>query len=193
MKYLEAIRQYRPWNEQEAKDKELILKLCGENPDILHRSSGAAHLTASNWIVNKNRTKVLMVYHRIYDSWAWTGGHADGEEDLLAVALREAKEETGCRNVRPILEDIYSLECLTVDGHQKNGVYVPSHLHLNVTYLLEADEEEELVPKDDENLGVKWFTLEESVSVPSERWMVENIYRKLNAKLKEIGRWFSEK
>ena len=72
-------------------------------------------------------------------------------------------------------------------------MYVPSHLHLNVTYLLEADEEEELVPKDDENLGVKWFTLEESVSVPSERWMVENIYRKLNAKLKEIGRWFSEK
>ena len=74
-----------------------------------------------------------MAYHNIYHSWAWTGGHADGEKDLLSVAIREAKEETGIKTVKPVMEGIFSLEVLTVDGHEKNGSYVPSHLHLNVT------------------------------------------------------------
>ena len=80
-----------------------------------------------------------MAYHRLYDSWAWLGGHADGDRDLLAVALREVREESGLAEVHPVSEDLYSLEILTVDGHEKHGRYVSSHLHLNVTYLLEAD------------------------------------------------------
>ena len=140
-------------------------------------------MTASSWIVNPARTKVLMVYHNIYDSWSWTGGHADGETDLLAAALREAKEETGITKVRPVTEDIYSLEILTVDGHVKHGKYVSSHLHLNVTYLLEADEDEILHKKDDENSGVAWFGLDEAILASSEPWFRERIYSKLNAKL----------
>ena len=97
-------------------------------------------MTASSWLLNATHDKVLMIYHNIYHSWAWTGGHADGDRDLLAVAKREAMEETGVTEIRVISEDIFSLEILTVDGHEKRGVYVPSHLHLNVTYLLEADE-----------------------------------------------------
>ena len=83
-------------------------------------------------------TRFLMAYHNIYDSWAWTGGHADGEADFLKVAIREAMEETGITRVTPVTEDIFSLEVLTVDGHEKKGAYVSSHLHLNVTYLLEG-------------------------------------------------------
>ncbi len=90
-------------------------------------------------VVNKDRSKVLMVYHNIYNSWSWMGGHADGETDLLSVAIREVKEEAGISNVRPVSEEIFSLESLTVDGHVKKGNYVSSHLHLNITYLLEAD------------------------------------------------------
>lgn len=92
-----------------------------------------------------------MAYHRLYDSWAWLGGHADGDRDLLAVALREVREESGLTEVRPVSEDLYSLEILTVDGHEKHGRYVSSHLHLNVTYLLEADPSAAIRPKPDEN------------------------------------------
>ena len=141
------------------------------------------HMTASAWVVNKARTKVLMVYHNIYDSWSWMGGHADGEEDLLSVALREVQEESGIRQVHPVTEDIYSLEVLTVDGHVKHGAYVSSHLHLNVTYLLEASEEESLHMKPDENSGVAWFGLEEAVKASSEPWFRERIYPKLNERL----------
>ena len=94
-------------------------------------------------------------------------------------------EETGVKNIREVSEDIFSLEVLTVDGHEKRGVYVSSHLHLNVTYLLEADEEDVLRVKPDENSGVKWFSLEEAIKASSEPWMIERIYRKLNAKLKQ--------
>lgn len=175
---------YKPWNEQEQCDKEVMQKLLEEQPDIFCRENCTAHFTASSWLLNREHDKVLMIYHNIYHSWAWTGGHADGEENLLSVAIREAEEETGVTGIVPVKEDIYSLEILTVDGHEKRGVYVPSHLHLNVTYLLEADEQAVLRVKPDENSGVKWFSLEEALEACSEPWMIERVYKKLNQKLK---------
>lgn len=177
------LENYTPWNEQEAHDKAVILHLLETQPDIFSRENQTAHFSASAWLVNKEHTKVLMVYHNIYQSWSWTGGHADGEQNLLLVAMREAMEETGVTNIYPVKEDIFSIEILTVDGHIKKGSYVPSHLHLNVTYLLEADEHEVLHIKPDENSGVKWFSLEEALRECAEPWMIEWVYRKLNKKL----------
>ena len=179
------IESYAPCNEQEARDKAIILDFIDKNADAFLRTNLIAHMTASAWIVNDKRDKTLMVYHKIYDSWSWTGGHADGDEDLLSVALREAREETGLENVRAVTGDIYSLEVLTVDGHEKRGEYVPSHLHLNVTYLLTADERDELKICEEENTGVRWFTLEEALQASSEPWFVKRIYSKLNGKLRE--------
>lgn len=177
------IAAYTPWNEQEARDKAQILRFLEHNPDAFLRSNTMAHMTASAWVVNAARDRVLMVYHRLYDSWAWTGGHADGETDLLAVALREAREETGVEHLRPASREIYSLEVLTVDGHLKRGAYVSSHLHLNVTYLIEADERDPLRVCEAENTAVRWFTLEDALRASTEPWFVERIYRKLNDKL----------
>ena len=186
MSIREEILAYQPRNAQEAQDKDLILSFLDKNDDAFLRSNRVAHMTASAWVTNKDRTKVLMVYHKIYDSWSWCGGHADGEEDLLKVALKECREETGLQTVRPIDGKIASLECLTVDGHEKRGKYVSSHLHLNVTYLLEADEEEPLCVCEEENTGVKWFTPEEALAASTEPWFVERIYSKLNARLAEL-------
>ena len=179
MKIQEQIEQYNSWNEQEKRDKAVILSLLAAQPDLFSRENQTAHMSASAWIVNKNRDKVLMAYHNLYHSWSWTGGHADGETDLLAVALREASEETGLTSVAAVSGDIFSLEILTVDGHEKRGAYVPSHLHLNVTYLLEADEDAALRVKPDENSGVAWFAPEDALKACTEPWMAERIYRKL--------------
>ena len=187
MKILDDIRAYLPFNEQEEKDKRLMLDFLEKNDDAFLRENRLAHMTASAWVVNPARDRVLLVYHRIYDSWSWTGGHADGETDLLAVALREVREETGVRHVRPVTEEIYSLEVLTVDGHEKRGEYVSSHLHLNVTYLLEASEEDSLSICEAENSGVGWYTLDGALAASSEPWFVRRIYQKLNDKLKTIA------
>lgn len=176
---MEKIRGYRPACEQEARDQQQMLRFMQENPDCLNRENTVAHFSASLWVVNPARTKTLMVYHNLYDSWSWIGGHADGEADLCAVAMRELTEETGVKHARLVNGEIFSLETLPVYGHEKRGVYVPCHLHMNVTFLAEVDEDEALVVCEAENQGVQWFTLEEALQKPTEPWMVERVYRKL--------------
>jgi len=185
MNWSYEIEKYVPYYEQELKDKALILEACKNFNNLLTRENKIMHVTSSGYIVNKTRDKVLMIYHKIYDSWAWTGGHADGDSDLLQVAVKEAKEETGIENITPVLQDIISIDVITVNGHLKRGEYVSSHLHLNVTYLLEASEDDALVVNEEETKGVKWLPINELSSYCSEPYMVENIYNKINKKIKK--------
>ena len=186
MELLEQIRAFQPWNPQEEQDRAELLRRLGSGEALYTRDNASAHLTASAWVVSPDRRQVLMAYHNLYGSWAWLGGHADGERDLLAVALREVREESGLVNVRPVSPEIYSLEILTVDGHEKRGVYVSSHLHLNVTYLLEADPADPVRRKPDENSAVGWFTPEDAIAASSEPWFRERIYPKLIEKAKRF-------
>ena len=186
MNIYQGLINYQPYNVQEASDRKTIINFLDRYDDAFYRDNQLAHMTASAWVVNKNRDKVLMAYHRIYDSWSWLGGHCDGEEDCLKVAMKEVKEEAGVSSVLPLSENIFSLEVLSVDSHIRRGEYVPTHLHLNVTYLLQADENEELFIKADENSGVAWFSLDEAVKSSSEKWFRDNIYSKLNEKLRKL-------
>ena len=179
----EQIEKYIPSCEQEVRDKEVILRCMDKFNDLLVRENELCHFTASIWAVNKDRTKTLMAYHNLYDSWAWTGGHADGEENLKEVALRELQEETGVKNIKLVTENILALDVLHVERHIKKGKFVPSHLHLNLTYLIEVDENDELKIKEDENQGVKWFLIDEIFNVVKEEGM-KKVYSKLIEKVK---------
>ena len=150
--YLDDIRAYHPENAQEEADQRMMLEYAGLFPGrLLTRENEVAHITSSGFVVNADGSKVLMAHHNIFRVWAWTGGHADGEEDLLSVALREAREETGVTHVLPLSSDIMSLDILPVWGHMKRGRYVPAHQHLNVTYLLVADDGDALTVREGEN------------------------------------------
>lgn len=181
------IEKFNPYNEQEEVEKRIMLKYIDDFDNVLTRQNEYGHFTSSAFILNKERTKILMIYHKIYNSWAWTGGHSDGDSDLLYVAMKEAKEETGITNVKPIKDDIYSLEIINVNGHEKRGKYVGSHVHLNVTYLLEADENEEIRIKEDENSGVKWIPIDEITKYSSEPWICSRVYQKIIDKMKKDG------
>lgn len=154
----EQILAYEPQNQREEADKVLVLRCMETFPDTLTRENSICHFTASNWIVNPERTKALMIYHNIEQMWMWTGGHADGESNLLEVALREAKEETGLGSVRALSEEIFSLEVFPVPPHVRKGEFVSAHLHLNCGFLLEADGREAFRIKPDENSGVRWIS-----------------------------------
>ena len=183
----ENLEKFIPYNEQEEVEKRIMLDYIKDFDDVLTRQNEYGHFTSSAFVLNKERTKVLMIYHKIYNSWAWVGGHSDGDSDLLYVAMKEAKEETGIKNVEPISNDIYSLEIITVNGHEKRGKYVGSHVHLNVTFILEADENEELHIKEDENSGVKWVPIDEILNTTSEVWIRDRVYAKVIDKMKKDG------
>ncbi|WP_297211438.1 NUDIX hydrolase [uncultured Flavonifractor sp.] len=177
--YLDDIAAYVPQTEQEAADKELMLDYIRRFPEnILTRENRIAHLTSSGFVVNRDCTKVLMAHHNIYKVWAWTGGHADGEGDLLSVALREAREETGAASVRPLSTAIASLDILPVWGHVKRGRWVSSHQHLNVSYLLVAEEGDALHFREGENTGVAWLPADRLLELTCE-WEMDEVYTKL--------------
>ena len=193
MSIADDLRAFSPANEQEAADRDFILQRLACDPRVFDRES-LAHMACSIWTVDPTFTQTLLVYHNIYDSWSWIGGHADGERDLAAVALRELAEETGVgeANLVPCGPgNLLSCEVLTVDGHEKRGAYVSSHLHLNVTYLAVADPAEHIRIKPDENSGVRWVPLEDAVTLSSEPWIRDRIYRKLIAKTRALAPEFA--
>ena len=181
----EEILAFWPGCEQEETEKRLMLAYLERFSDLLTRENEMAHFTASCWIVNPARDKVLLAYHNLYQSWAWLGGHADGDGDLRRVALREAQEESGLTQARILGEGIFSLEILGVDGHVRRGRYVGTHLHLNVTYLLEADDRMPIRAKPDENSAVRWMPVGEVLQAVSEPEM-RVVYRKLMERAAEV-------
>ena len=184
-KLYKDIEKFVPYDEKEAEEKERRIKFIKDNDDVLTRNNKIAHFTTSAWIFNKDKTKVLMIHHNIYNSWAWIGGHADGDDDLRHVVLKEIEEETGLTNVKFLSDDIYSLHIVTVDNHMKRGKYVGSHLHMDVEFVLEADEEDSVRIKEDENSGVKWINIEDIEKVVAEEKMIP-IYKLLTEKVKNI-------
>ncbi len=186
MNFREEILKYQPINEQEANDKEIILNYIDHfYKNILTRENQIAHMTSSGLILNKSLDKMLMIHHNIYNTWAWTGGHADGEGDMLKVALKEAVEETGVSKIIPLSDSIASIDIIPVYGHFKKGKYVSSHLHLNISYILVADENEKLVINKDENSGVKWVEVNKLAEYSNEPYLIE-IYNKIVDKAKKI-------
>lgn len=182
--WAEPIVRFQPGDAREAQEQRMILEMIDRLGNaILTRESEIAHMTASSIIVSPDRRRTLMAFHRIYNSWAWTGGHADGESDFEAVARREAQEETGISGLKRLGGGIASLEILPVWAHVRRGKPVGSHLHLNVSYLFEADDSLPLSVREDENSAVGWLAVDrlgESVSEPPMLPVYERLLRRAN-------------
>lgn len=183
---VEKLKYYHPKNEQERIDKDRIMLFLRDHPDAFERKNPFGHITSSAIIVNPSMTKVLFGYHKIYDAWGWIGGHNDGDTDTLAVALRETQEETKLDNVYPYSEDIFMVDIIYVEQHQKNGEYIGDHLHLNITYLLIAEENQPIGFNPDEHLGVRWFDIDKVLDEVDEQRMIP-VYQKAFDAIKKIN------
>lgn len=186
MNFIEQIELYEPIDAQEIADKAAICMMIQNFPDtILLRNHPIAHLTASGFILNATYNKTLMIHHNIYQSWGWTGGHADGIEDLLQVALKEAQEETGITCIKPLSSEIASLDILPVFSHIKREKFINTHLHLSCAYLFVADDQEPLQHEPSENSGASWIPLKDINTYATEKHMLP-IYQKLIKKAEII-------
>lgn len=186
MPFKNQIIEYSPINEQEENDKKIMLNYINHFYDnILTRENKIAHMTSSGLILNKTIDKVLMIHHNIYNTWTWTGGHADGISDMLEVAIKEAKEETGLTSIEPLAKEIASIDILPVWGHSKKGNYVSAHLHLNSAYILIADENHKLVVNQEETSGVKWIDVDVLSQYSNEPYLI-GVYKKIISKGNKI-------
>lgn len=159
---IHSIYKFRPSCEQELEDKALILEEIDQKKEqILYRTCKLFHMTASAIVINKNYNKLLLVHHNIYKSWAWIGGHADGISNLLSVARREIEEECGAIHIKEDSNQIISIDILTTKAHRRNNIFVPSHLHFNLSYLFFVEEQDILRVKEDENSAVAWVKISE--------------------------------
>lgn len=179
MSYIQTILDFVPQTKQEYSDQQQMLDYIALFPtNILSRTNKLAHFTSSNMIFHSDFTKVLMVYHKIYQSWSWTGGHVDDCHDFFFVARKEAEEETSITDLIPLSKSPVSLEILPVWGHQKNQHYVNAHLHLNLTYAWIGDESKPLKEKADENSAVSWIPIADLPDWVTERDMLP-VYQKI--------------
>ncbi|MDE6196103.1 MAG: NUDIX hydrolase [Erysipelotrichaceae bacterium] len=182
----QQLQKFQPYNLQEEEDKKGMLLYMESFSNVFTRDNIFGHFTSSPWIVNTKRDKVLMVYHSIYQSWSWCGGHCDGNQNVLEVALKEGKEETGLQNLKAVSNDIFAIDLLSVIPHMKKGAFVSAHTHLNITFLCEADEAEVICCKPDENKAVKWIPIEDINTYVQESAM-RIVYQKLIEKVKKLG------
>ena len=140
---------------EEGKFKKQFEELI-QHPRAFHRDHLPGHITGSAWVVNQDRTKVLLHHHRKLNKWLQAGGHADGDTNVLAVALRELEEETGVSKVIQLGAGIFDLDIHPIPARQD----FPEHLHFDVRFCFEANDSDSIAVSD-ESLDVKWVTLEE--------------------------------
>ena len=184
---LAEIAAFIPYTQDEAHARERLLALIEAHGDhILDRDCEAGHITCSGFILSPDLTQTLMAYHLVYRSVGWTGGHADGDPDLLGVALREAREETSVTTLYPLTRRILSIDILPVPPHEKHGKPVPAHLHYNVTYGLIAPVSQHIAAKPDENRDVRWLDTSEIGDHCTEAHMMP-VYEKIIARMRELA------
>jgi len=172
------IECYSEQNVDEKSAKEALLDLLDKYGDNMLKRNPYGHITVAAIVLNQNASALLMVYHNIYQSFAWPGGHSDEEKDLLKKIMEEVKEETGLVDLQPLSGGMISLDALPVKAHIKNGEPVEAHLHYNATFALIASDRQTLAIKEDENTQVAWIGLDEWRTVCQEKHMI-SIYEKV--------------
>jgi ADP-ribose pyrophosphatase YjhB (NUDIX family) len=118
------------------------------------------HFTASAWIVNKKRTHTLLTLHRKLGRWLQLGGHADGNENLIEVALTEAREESGLQSLSLVDSTIFDIDKHIIPERP----HVPEHFHFDVRYLLEAEIQEPLQISS-ESISLAWIAFDSVVDM----------------------------
>jgi 8-oxo-dGTP pyrophosphatase MutT (NUDIX family) len=183
-KLKQLLENFVPQGEQELSDLPIFREFAEQSRSLTRDS--VAHFTASAFVLNEKHDKLLAIFHKIYQNWGWLGGHSDGQEDLLAVALREVHEESGLSQLKVLHSAPISLEVITVPAHvHRTYGYVSAHLHLNVTFLIEADEKEVLHKNEAETEGIAWVPISEFITQSNEAEM-KPIYEKIILRIEAL-------
>lgn len=134
-----------------------VLYFVSSTPTCFERSHSAGHITGSGWLLNPTGDRFLLTLHHKLQLWVQPGGHADGDPDILRVAIREAEEESGIHGIIALSPKIYDIDIHRIPGRPTTGE--AEHLHYDIRYLLQAPNEQFSISDESDALG--WFTPED--------------------------------
>ncbi len=147
-----------------------IIRFAEAHPDCLQRSCVPGHLTGSAWIVSPDRKWTLLTHHHKLDKWLQLGGHADGDGDLLNVALREAREESGLTRLRVVSAEVFDVDRHWIPPRKTE----PGHYHHDLRFMIEADPAEPLVISS-ESKDLAWVEVAAVTSLNPEESMARMV------------------
>lgn len=173
MDLLELLKRYKPLDAADAHQASRIQKFVESDPHCFERTNPIGHITGSAWIVDPSGERVLLTHHKKLNKWLQLGGHADGEKDIFAVALREAREESNLDELKPVTQEIFDLDVHVIPPYGSD----PQHEHFDIRFAVKAGSTN--VRASDESRDLAWvpiadlarFTSEESLLRMAHKWV----------------------
>ena len=144
---------YYPQDVAEQVYKLQMLDFLNIHEDCFERTCNIGHFTASCWLLNKTQDKALLLHHAKLNQWFQLGGHCDGDYNLLNVALKEAKEESGINDIEPISTGIFDIDIHLIPQIKKEK----AHYHYDIRFLLQITSDAPLI-SNLESKDLKWFS-----------------------------------
>lgn len=175
---LQLLQTYRPFDEAERASLERMRAFLSDAPDCFERHNAYGHFTGAGWLLSRDGRRVLLHQHRKLGMWLQLGGHADGDPDLLRVALREAREESGIEGIEPVHAGVFDVDVHEIPARGER----PTHLHFDVRFLLRVTGEE-IFQRSEESFSLAWLTSEEVEALG-----VDESVRRMNRKW-AAGEW----
>lgn len=171
---LALLRAYAPVSLDEQRKRDEIIAFVEAHTECFRRELLVGHITGSAWVVNEKHNKVLLTHHRKLDKWLQLGGHCDGDNDVLRVALREAIEESGVFDIMPLSADIFDLDIHLIPERRTATTFEPEHFHYDARFLLQADD---AVPLriTSESKDLRWVRLEDVHNLTDEESMLRMV------------------
>lgn len=166
------LEKYAPAVPEEVGFKQDISLFMQENPLCFERSLEKGHITASAWLLNKDTSHALLMHHRKLNAWFQLGGHCDGNQDVLAVAIKEAQEESGIHAIVAVTEDIFDVDIHLIPESAKEK----AHFHYDIRFLLQVASDEHVV-QNNESKELRWIRKELS-ALPTQNPSVVRMFNK---------------
>ncbi|MFC5407968.1 NUDIX hydrolase [Larkinella bovis] len=170
---LSLLDKHQPTDEQERRMRDQTIEFVTQHPDCFERHLAIGHVTGSAWVVSPDRQRVVLIHHAKLDRWLQPGGHADGDPDLLRVALREAQEETGLSSLQAVGPDIFDVDIHRIPARGTE----PEHLHYDIRFLLEAPPDQPF-RQTRETKAIRWVDCDRIAELTTEKSILRMNFKK---------------
>lgn len=175
---VKLLHNYNPTFEDEINFKQQMLAFVNQHPDCFERSLEIGHVTASAWLLSKDGTTALLMHHTKLNNWFQLGGHCDGDSDVLAVAIKEAQEESGIKNIVPVSTEIFDIDIHLIPANSREK----AHDHYDVRFLLQVNSDEQVV-QNKESKELRWIPKNASLLPTQSRSVVRMFDKWINKKM----------